>query len=663
MKKNIFKFFLAIIGIIILSTSVAQNSGDNTLMTIGGEKITETEFMNIYRKNNFNNDVIDKKSLEEYLELFINFKLKVKEAEELGLDTVTTFKDELKGYRNQLAQPYLTDNAMDEKLLLQAFERKQYDLRASHILIKVNENASPKDTLAAFQSIMKISKEIMNGADFSEMAVTYSEDPSAKDRPATSRRPYMKGNKGDLGYFTVFDMVYPFENGAYNTAVGETSMPVRTTYGYHLIKITDKKKALGNVLVAHILILFPKNATHQDSLKAETKIKKAYDELTSGTKFADVVRKYSDDKGTIEKEGMLPWFGVNRMIPEFIMEISALSDTGDVTKPFLTNYGWHIVKLVEKKGLPSFEESIPELKGRIVRSDRSKESLKSFIRQAKIEYNFTEYKENLEEIYSLVNDTIFKAKWHPENNNQHDNPLFQLDGNNYSQKDFIAYLEKTQSVTPIEDIKIFVNKKFNSFIDASIIAYEDSQLEKKYPEFRTLVKEYRDGILLFELTDQKVWSKAINDSTGLAEFYNMNKNNYMWDERLNTSIYTFSNPAYVKQARKMARKGLNKNDILNAINPDSVIYLTIIDDKCERGDNQIIDKIIWKKGITNDFEVDGQVVFVDVHEVLPPQPKLLSEARGIITADYQNFLEEAWVKELRIKYPVEVNQDVFSKIK
>ncbi len=167
MKKNIFKFFLAIIGIIILSTSVAQNSGDNTLMTIGGEKITETEFMNIYRKNNFNSDVIDKKSLEEYLELFINFKLKVKEAEELGLDTVTTFKDELKGYRNQLAQPYLTDNAMDEKLLLQAFERKQYDLRASHILIKVNENASPKDTLAAFQSIMKISKEIMNGADFS----------------------------------------------------------------------------------------------------------------------------------------------------------------------------------------------------------------------------------------------------------------------------------------------------------------------------------------------------------------------------------------------------------------------------------------------------------------------------------------------------------------
>jgi peptidyl-prolyl cis-trans isomerase SurA len=663
MKKNILKFFLAIIGIIILSTSVAQNSGDKILMTIGGEKITETEFLNIYRKNNFNNDVIDKKSLEEYLELFINFKLKVKEAEELGLDTVTTFKDELKGYRNQLAQPYLTDNAMDEKLLLQAFERKQFDLRASHILIKVNENASPKDTLAAFQSIMKISKEIMNGADFSEMAVTYSEDPSAKDRPATSRRPYMKGNKGDLGYFTVFDMVYPFENGAYNTAVGKISIPVRTTYGYHLIEVTDKKKALGNVLVAHILILFPKNATHQDSLKAETKVKKAYDELTSGTKFADVVRKYSDDKGTIEKEGMLPWFGVNRMIPEFIMEISALSDTGEVTKPFLTNYGWHIVKLVEKKGLPSFEEDIPELKGRIVRSDRSKESQKSFIRQSKTEYDFTEYKENLEEIYSLVNDTIFKAKWHPENTNQSDKPLFQLDGNDYFQKDFIAYLEKTQSVTPSEDIKVFVNKKFNSFIDASIIAYEDSQLEKKYPEFRTLVKEYRDGILLFELTDQKVWSKAINDSIGLAEFYNTHKNNYMWDERLNTSIYTFSNPAYVKQARKMARKGLNKNDILDAINPDSVIYLTIIDDKCEKGDNQIIDKINWKKGITDNFEVDGQIVFVDVHEVLSPQPKLLSEARGIITADYQNFLEKEWIKELRMKYPVDVNQDVFSKIK
>lgn len=660
-KRNSAWFVLTAILMLVAIISYPQK--EEVLFTVADEEITASEFLNVYKKNNVNSNVIDKKSLEEYLELYINFKLKVKEAEELGLDTVRKFKKELQGYRNQLAKPYLSDEDLKEKMIREAYERKKWDVRASHILIKVDEFAPPEDTLAAYNRIMRIRDAIIKGEDFSDVATRMSEDQSARDQPATARRPYRKGNKGDLGYFTVFDMLYPFESGAYQTQVGEISMPVRTIFGYHLIKVTDKKPAMGKAQVAHVLIQIPPGASKDDSLKIQEKAWEAYRKIENGIPFEEVVKEYSDDKGSVEKGGLLPWFGVNRMIPEFIIAISQLEEKGEVTEPFISLYGWHIVKLIDKKEVGSFEENLQELNDRFERSDRSREITKSFIRKLKKEYGFKDHSKNITDIYRIVTDTIFLARWHPDKDLNLSKPLFELDGGKYTQKDFVDYLEQNQKVTGPVDLKQYIHEKYHEFVNETIIDYEDSKLEQKYPEFKALVKEYRDGILLFELTDQKIWSKAIEDSAGLTEFYKKNQDKYMWGDRVDAVIYIAKNEDVAKEVRKMISKEIPYNEILETLNKDTVINLTTISNTFEKGDNELIDQIPWEKGLSDNIENEGKIVAVDVRDVIPPQPKKLSEARGIITADYQNYLEKEWIKTLREKYPVTVNKDVLSRIK
>jgi len=663
MKLRNGRFLILAILVIIGFSVFAQSQKDDVLLTIAGEEVTQSEFLNVYLKNNVNNDVIDKKSLEEYLELYINFKLKVNEAEELGMDTIQAYIDELNGYRSQLAQPYLIDEEVTEKMVDEAYERMQFDVRASHILIRVGEDALPEDTMAAYVRVMDIRELILSGKDFGDMAIQFSEDPSAKDRPATAKRPYTKGNRGDLGYFTVFDMVYPFECGAYTTQVGEVSMPVRTSYGYHLIKTTEKKEAMGQVQVAHILIMVPQQASHEDSLAAEEKIYLAYDEIMNGEDFAAVVKKYSDDKGTVEKGGILPWFGVNRMIPQFIVKIAELKNLEDMTEPFVTNYGWHIVKLIGRKEIGSYDDNIQNIKQKIAKSDRAKQSAASFLTNLKKEYNFKEYPQNLKPLYAVISDTaIFKGRWDVNAAKGLNDPLFELDGKIYTQWDLANYIARKQSGGLQESIEIYVNKKYKTWMDETIIDYEDSKLEVKYPEFKALLKEYRDGILLFELTDEKIWSKAISDTVGLEIYYENNKDKYMWTQRVDASIYTVENEEYLKKILKLAKKDVPKNDILKQINQDSLIYVRIIRDEFELGDNDIIDAQNWVPGISEPFDYEGETVFVQIHEVMAPQPKSLNEAKGIITADYQNYLEEQWIIELRAKYDVFVNQDVLNSI-
>ena len=669
MKNSKMKAKSALILIMLFSSATSsplfsQSQKDDVLVTVAGEKISAGEFLNIYTKNNVNNQVIDKKSLEDYLELYINFKLKVKEAEDLGMDTVKSFIQELNGYRTQLAQPYLTDESVTDQLMKEAYDRMLTDIRASHILVRVAPDAGAADTLSAFNKILDIRKQIINGKDFAEMAVTYSDDPSSKDRPSSPNRPPMKGNKGDLGYFTVFDMVYPFENGAYQTSPGEVSKPVRTDFGYHLIKVTDRKKALGKVMVAHVLVIFPENATHEDSIRLQEKASAAYNEILSGKDFAEVVRKYSDDKGTSEKGGILPWFGVNRMIPEFIAQVSKIEKIDDVTPPFLTTYGWHIVKLLDKKEIGTFEERTAEIKQKISRNDRGNLSKDKFINNMKTIYDYREYPDNLKAFDAVVDDSLLTASWNPSVAKGMTKPLFTLDGMDYTQEDFAGYLAKNQKNLSSEpSVKEAVSKVFKKYTEEMIIRYEDSRLEKKYPEFRMLMKEYRDGILLFELTDKKIWSKAIQDTLGLQNYYETHKDNYTWAERIDATIYTVTSADVVKTVRKLVRKNTLKNDILSQINQDSLMILTIVNDKYERGDNELTDSVEWKVGMSSNIVNEDSTSFVMIHQILPPGYKLLSEARGIITADYQNYLEKEWIKDLRAKYPVEINYTVLDSIK
>jgi len=669
MKTNLTKVFLTIAVAISITSVFAQgnqkkSTEDPVLLTVAGEKITKSEFLSVYNKNNLKNDIIDKKSLEEYLELFVNFKLKVKEAESMGLDTVTSFKTELAGYRKQLAQPYLLDKDVNDNLLQEAYDRLKLDVRASHILVKVGPNAIPKDTLIAYNKIMSILARIKKGEDFGKVARETSEDPSARDMAASGNRPAMKGNSGDLGYFSVLDLVYPFEVAAYNTKVGEVSAPVRTDFGYHLVKVTDRKPAMGKVQVAHILVTIPENSTKDDSIKLKSKIFEIYGKIKEGSTFEDMAKEFSDDKASGAKGGVIPWFGVNRMVPEFIVAISKLKNKDDISEPVQTTYGWHIIKFLDRKGIASFDSVKTELKNRIGKDSRASKSKDVMIARIKKDYKFKEDFSTVTDFYKVVNDSIFSGKWNIGKASGLTKTMFTIGDKQYNQQDFAIYLNKHQFSKTKEDSSLFVNKIYKQFVEESVIDYEDSKLEGKYPEFSSLMKEYRDGILLFELTDEKVWSKAVKDTTGLQSFFEKQKGKYTWDERLDAIIYTCANEEIAKATRKLIQnKDLSNDSILKVMNKDSQLNLKIESGKYSKGENGIIDSVKWVEGITNDIKNKSSIVFVKINSIIPKGPKTLIEARGLITSDYQAYLEKEWISELKKKYTVEVNKSVFDAIK
>jgi peptidyl-prolyl cis-trans isomerase SurA len=657
------KFLLSIFVLATFLSLKAQVSQDEVLMTIAGKPVYVSEFMNIYQKNNVKGETIDKKSLNEYLDLFINFKLKVKQAEELGLDTVATFRNELNGYREQLAKPYFTDEATLNRLILEAYEREKTDLRASHIFFRLKPDASPEDTLAAYKKAMAARDKVMKGDAFEVVAVEFSEDPSAKDREATQQHPFLKGNKGDLGFFAVFDMVYAFENGAWNTEVNMVSMPVRTEYGYHLIKVTARRPALGKVTVAHIFLAIPKNATAEDSARIQKRIDSVYVKLKGGAVFEDLVKIYSDDKGSAAKGGVLPAFGVNRMVPEFVEAIYSLDNVGDYTKPILTTYGWHIVKLIERKTQKPLDEEKAELKQRIMKDNRGDQTRQVVIARIRAEYGVTENHEAKQAFYAVVTDSIFLGKWRASLAGNLTGMIFKIGNMTFRQADFADYLASTQRKQDKQSIEVYVDKMYNEFLDESLLKWENAQLEQKYPEFKALMGEYRDGILLFDLTDQKVWSKAVKDTVGLEAFYQKNKGNYRWETRLDASIYTVKDPKSVQKVKNFVKSGLSDTDLLKEINTDSLRILTIESGKFSRKDNKLIDSIPWVPGFSGDIVEKEATVFVYVRKTLKPETKELNEAKGLITADYQNYLEKEWIASLRTKYPVEVKKDVLAKIK
>ena len=667
MKKGVLRAIILVFAMSISGILGAQTNEDPVLMTVAGEKVTKSEFLAIYNKNNVKGEVIDKKSLDEYLELFINFKLKVKEAEELGMDTAGSFKTELGGYRKQLAQNYMVDNDVTELLTREAWERMQKDVRASHILIKTDPGSSPKDTLAAFTKAMDLRKRILNGEKFEDLAREFSDDPSAKDQKANGNRPGSKGNGGDLGYFTAFDMVYPFESAAFNTKQGEVSMPVRTDYGYHLIKVTDIKPAMGRVRAAHVFIQFPPNGTAEDSLKAKEKAFEAYAKIKSGTEFDTIVAKYSEDKATAAKGGILPWFGVNRMVPEFILAVSRLKKVGDISEPITTNFGWHIIKLIDKKENNSFDDAKAEIKQKVNRDTRSQRSKESVIAKIKSQYGYQEFPAAKAAFIPVLDTTIFQDKWESAKASALKANLFKLGDKFYTQDLFAAFLEKEQKTQAPEDFNIYLNTKFKKFTDETCMEYKDSKLESEFPEFKSLMKEYRDGILLFDLTDKKVWTKAVKDTSGLEVYYNNNKQNYKWGDRVQASIFSTKDKDAAKKARKMAEKAvkgsITEDKILEKINKDGNTLLKIEKGKYSKGDNKTIDGVKWEPGVYDVASTDGSFIYVVVYKALAPEVKTLGEARGLVTADYQNYLEKDWIKTLRSKYQIQVNKDVLSTLK
>jgi peptidyl-prolyl cis-trans isomerase SurA len=650
-----FKIILSMKSILITITSIFVAgfifSQEKPVMEVGGKSVSKTEFLQIYLKNN-PSPKYDKNSLDEYMELFKKFKLKVAEAELLGYDTVPKLKRELEGYKKSLSAPYLVDNERNEEMVKQAYERLKKEIRASHILIQVGENANSADTIIAYNKILALKKRIENGEDFTAVAkgTGGSEDPSVVQ------------NGGDLGYFTAFQMVFPFEEAAYTTPIGKVSNIVRTRFGYHILKVVDERPARGTMTAAHIMIATSKEDTPEMIQDASKKADEIYEKLKAGEDFEALVTRFSDDFNTNEKGGILPPFGsgtTTRMLPEFEEAAFALKTDGEFSKPIKTQYGFHIILRKSWKDIAAFETMKKDLQNKVKRDDRSKLTQDFFVQKLKKEYKYeNKTKKTLKIFYKEIDTTYLQGQW-KSNRIKSDKVLFTIDGKNYTQKSFAQYMEKYYVNSPKSNSKDIVNFHYKNWEKAEILAYEESKLEEKYPEFKALMQEYHDGILLYEVMSDKVWNKASKDTAGLRDFYDNNKANFQWKERINAEVYECQSAEIARKVEKMLQdQKTTSKDVLDKINEDSELNLRVRTNKFEVPETSYLKGKTFQKGLNKAYEADGKFYVIKVEEIIPAGAKTFEEAKGAITAEYQNYLEKQWLEELNKKHPIKVNEDV-----
>lgn len=643
--KTLFCFAVA-----ALLSCLALPAQNDVLMTIDGNDITKEEFEYIYTKNNSNNS-IDKKTLDEYLELFKNFKLKVVEAEHRGLDTLPSFVNELRSYRNQSAYPYLTDLSMEEKLCEEAYEYLKQDVEVSHILITLPNDATPADTLAAYQKALK-ARARLTDEDFGVVALDMSDDPSVKN------------NKGYLGFVTGGLLVYPFEREMYTLADGQVSAPVRTFYGYHVIKVHSHRPAVGQVHVSHIMKMVPNNATDSDWEKAYNAILAIAERINNGEDFATVAAETSDDRGTAVRGGQLSWFGVGRMVREFENAAFALENVGDVSQPVRTPFGWHIIKLDGKRGLEPYEKKRPELLRQMQRDVRAQLGRDALVERLKREYGYHEKAGAMDGVVAFLQrhsvvDSTFQASL-----DELTDTLATFADVVLMQRD-LAFVIGIRTNEGAPSLAMF-DDKVKEFVAEQILSYEDTQLESKYPEFRYLMQEYHDGILLFDISNTEIWDKAAKDTEGLKAYFAANKANYAWDvPHYKGRIVYCKDAATAKNVKRLIAKlpADSVNSYLDTrFNNDSITFVKTTAGLWKQGDNPIVDQLAFKDKNAEVVEnADFPIVFV-VGKMLKKGPESYTDVRGAVTTDYQNELERRWIEELRAKYPIEVNENVLKQI-
>ena len=641
----------------------AQGWKSKTLITIGDRNISAGEFMEVYEKNNVKSDVIDKKSVDDYLDMYINFKLKVIEAENLKMDTMPKFVNEYKNYREQLAKPYFSSEAATEQLIEEAYERMQWDLNASHILVKCDNTAVPADTLKAYNKAMELRKRVMNGEDFGKVAVEASDDPSARDTTVNGR--FYRGNSGNLGYFTVFDMVYPFETGAYNTKEGQVSMPVRSDFGYHIIKVNSKTPACGTIKAAHIFLVVDEKDPEKTDSVVKAKAYNIYNEIDKDGKNWDaIVKKYSEDKGSAQNGGALSPFRVNQIVPEFITAVKSLQPS-EFSEPVKTSYGYHIVKLISTSGVRDLDAERENITKRVEKDMRAKVSDEVVLKRIMKENKFKEYTKVKDAFIATIDSTLKEGNYVVAEGVDVNKVLFKFAKQKYTIADFIEYIKEHQDKQPFLSTGSYAYKLYDEFLKESAFAYEDAHLEEKYPDFRVLVQEYHDGILLFDLMDKEVWKKAEKDTVGLQNYYDEHKDEYMWKDRVKTVYITINDPSSVERAEQIANMDLSADSIRSIVKKEELKGVIVKTRFFQIGDNVDIDETDWKEGVVRVIPstVDKTTKIVKIIEVRKPEPKTLKEAKGVVISDYQTQLEADWLEALKAKYPVTINEKVLEKVR
>jgi peptidyl-prolyl cis-trans isomerase SurA len=651
------KKFLLLLGCFLglLTFSQAQDK-DPVLFTVDGVPVRVSEFKYIYAKTNGKNADYSRASLQEYLDLYTKFKLKVKKAKDMKLDTVQALQEELAGYRRQLADSYLLNKQVTEKLTKELYEHSQYDLDISHILFGLPAEAKGADTLDAYRYAMDIRARLLKGESFAELAKQVSADKSA----AT--------NEGHVGYVTAMfpNGFYNLEAAAYRLPFEQLSMPIRTSVGYHLLKVHSKRPARGEVEVAHLLL----RTEEKDEREVKMRIDTLYAALKRGANFEDLVVRNTNDMQSANRGGYVGFVSINRFEQPFEDAAFSIAKDGDYSTPFRTSVGWHILKRISKKEIQPYEQMRAQLEARIKRDARFEMARQAMVDDIKRETGFKDYPNLLNEFTTGLTDTFFTFQWHaPQPPSE--KVLFVMNKKTYTLGDFAQFAENAtrqrMRMAGETSVELAVQNLYEEYVNESCLRFEEQRLDQKYPEFKALLREYEEGILLFEATRINVWDKASQDTVGLKNYFKTIKGKYRWEDRAVTSVFFVDgiSKSVLEPMREYARKH-SVEEVLDKFNKSDTVGMRVEEQTLEKGKSpEAADLKEWKVGEITTAKLDRQnneYSFRKVEKILPGQDKLLSEARGYIIADYQDYLELQWVNELKKQYPVKLEKAVFESL-
>lgn len=634
---------------------VGQSTQNDVLFTIGDKSYYTDEFTRVYFKNL---DLVKdeaQKDLDHYLDLFIGYKLKLNKAYALGLHENKKYITELKSYRNQLAKNYTTDTEVTEELVQEAFERMQKEVNAAHILIKIPDNATPEDTLKIYNRTIEIRNRALAGENFNDLAKEYSDDKSALE------------NGGELGYFSAFRMVYPFETAAYNTAVGNISMPVRSRFGYHLVKVNKVRPHRGEVTVAHIMILNPAEESSEATAKASNTIHDIYKKIQQGEDFETLAKQFSQDRNSAANGGLLQRFGSGQLSSEIFENTAfSLTEAQPISKPIQSQFGWHIIKLIQKHPVKTFDELKVDIESKISKDERSKIIAASMNEKLRDKYSVKTNNKALKSLQKVLNDDFYKGTWKaPENKSPYEKEvILTIENNTFTSADFLEFLagqqKGNQHFTSLDKL---LKAKYEDYINVQLNKYYDDHLEQEFPEFAAVMEEYRGGLLLFDLMEKEIWERAKTDTIGLKKFYEVNQANYAWETRYDATIASTTNEKVAKKILAMMRDKQPVSIIKAAFNTDDNIAVIFNEGVFETNHPAIPQTTNVNKGISKIIKQDDHFYILDVKEILPAQSKKFEECKGKVINDFQQMMEENWVNALKTEFQVKVNYQVFEKLK
>ncbi len=621
---------------LVYGQSKVPTSADIPLFSINGYPVYTNEFIYLYKKNHLQPQDFTEEKINEYLNLFINFKLKITEAKKRGLDTTKSFVKEFNTYKGELKKPYGAGTDDLDRLTKEAYDRLTQEIKVTHVLVMVKPDAAPSDTLAAHRKISDLRQRALAGQAFESLAKEYSEDPSAKL------------NNGNLGYFTALQMVYPFEDAAYKTKVGEISPIVRTRFGYHIIKVLDRRPARGEVEVSHILL----RAGKGNEAKIKNTIFEIYDQLKGGRAWEELCKEFSEDTGTKNAGGRLRPFGVGALasVPEFEQEAFSLKEPGEISDPFLSAIGWHIIRLEKKIPVPSFNDTEATLKRRVARDERLSISKTSSLEKKKKELDFIEEDGVKTSVVSEADSTLTKGKWHYTGAGTiQDKTLFTRQAEKTLVRDFFQWVSANQTASSLSP-SVYMKQLYDQFVEEKINEMEEIKLLSENPDYRMLLNEYKEGILLFEIMEKEVWNKASEDSTGQRNYYGEHPDKFKAGNRVEARFFATTDKIFRDEIKNKVAAG----DSLTGADVKKFKSVTRLK-KYEAKESQVVDQINWVPG-WQDAEVNRTYYLVEVNRLVPPGNLTFEEARAKVISEYQDSLEKEWLLQLRHKYPVKINK-------